>query len=320
MTFTIPDAGEPENDIQSIFFQEQLEVLVAGLVGTDCVLSGGAVTAQGSPDMTVAVAKAAVLTNGLLRAVTAGNVTVPAADVTNPRIDLIVVTSAGAKANRQGTAAAAPKPPARTANDVVLAAVYVPAAATTITTARITDWRVVRTQGPILIKKSTTPVATNTTAAAITVATVTLPSGLFLSGKIMRLRAYGNYLANSGTPTFTLTLAYGGSTFFLDVTVATTTDADRGAWHLDLDLIATGDATQSLAGHVSFQSPGAKNAPTTGVAGDMATVADVNAAFSANAGAVDSDAADRTFTVQWTMSVSNVADEIRVEGYTVELL
>src|SRR6186713_1921520 len=116
MAFSPPDAGEGDNDIQSILFQEDIDVLVAGLQGIDCVLSGLAMT--GGSDMTPDVAKGAVLTNGVLKAVAAASVTVGAADGSNPRIDLVVVTSSGALAVRAGTAASAPKPPARTANDV----------------------------------------------------------------------------------------------------------------------------------------------------------------------------------------------------------
>src|SRR3972149_1851736 len=112
---TIPDKGEGDNDLQSILFQEYLEVLVAGIDGMNCVLSGLVVT--GGADMTPAVAKGSGPSKGGVFAVAAAGVTIGTADATNPRLDLIVVTSAGALAVRAGTAAASPKPPARTAND-----------------------------------------------------------------------------------------------------------------------------------------------------------------------------------------------------------
>src|SRR3990172_7004755 len=142
MPWTIPDKGEGDNDIQSILFQEYLECLVAGINGIDWVLSGLAVT--GGVDMTPAVAKGAVLSNKTMFAVAAADVTITTADATNPRLDLIVVTSAGALAVRAGTPAAAPKPPARTANDVIIAVVYVPAGDTAIATSQIKDMRVMR--------------------------------------------------------------------------------------------------------------------------------------------------------------------------------
>jgi hypothetical protein len=142
MAWTIPDKGEGANDLQSIAFQEYLDVLVAGTSGLDCVLSGCAVT--GGSDMTPAVASGIVRSNGVRFVVAGADVTIGTADGTNPRLDLVVVTSAGALAVRAGTAAAAPKPAARTANDVVLAVVYVPASDTTIGTTQITDLRVMR--------------------------------------------------------------------------------------------------------------------------------------------------------------------------------
>ena len=85
-------------------------------------------------------------------------------------------------------------------------------------------------------------------------------------------------------------------------------------------MIATGNATQSLGGRVIFQTPGAKDAPSTGAAGDLAVTTSVVSAFNFNAGAVDSDAANRIFLASWTMSASDAAHEIRVEGSTVELM
>lgn len=141
--FTIPDKGEGLNDIQSILFQEYIDVLVTGVSGVDCVLSGCAVTAQAAPDMTVAVAAGSVRSNAITYTVTAGNGTITAADVTNPRLDLVVITSAGAIAVRAGTASSTPKPAARVANDVVLAVVFVPAGDTAIENNQIVDLKVV---------------------------------------------------------------------------------------------------------------------------------------------------------------------------------
>ena len=143
MPFTIPDKGEGLNDIQSIWFQEYIDILVAGISGDTAVLSGCAVTAQGTPDMTVAVAAGSIRSAGTVYAVTAGNGTITAADATNPRLDLVVITSAGAIAVRAGTASSTPKPAARTAGDVVLAVVFVPAADTAIESNQIVDLRTV---------------------------------------------------------------------------------------------------------------------------------------------------------------------------------
>ena len=316
--FTLPDKGEGDSDLQSVFFQEYLEVLVAGINGLDCVLSGCAVT--GSAGMTPSVAKGAVLSNGTLFPVTAGTVTIGAAHATLPRLDLIVVDSTGTKQVRAGTAAASPKPPVRTANDVVLAVVYVPATDTVIATSQCIDLRVMRQQGPLLIAKSTTEFAQNTLATIFTLMTQSIPNGLFLSGRILRVRLWGTYLSNSGAPTWTFTISYGGTTLYAHTTGATTADVDRGAWSIEFDLFAQSNTDQSLNGNINFSTPGAKTAPTSGVAGNLQVTTDENVPIKGTDSAVDSDAADRTLLVQATMSVSNASVETTRSGYTIELL
>lgn len=321
--WTVPDKGEGANDIQSILFQEYLEVLADGVGGRNCVLSGCLVTAQGTPDMTVAVAKGAVLSNGALFPVTAGNVTVTAANGTNPRIDLIVVNSAGTKTIRTGTAAANPKPPARSLDDVVLAAVYVPANDTAINSNQITDMRVLRTQGPIVIYKRTTDEVTNTSSAAIHLLNkagsgLTIPNGLLTAGRALRVRIAGNWLGNSGTPTLTFAVSFGGTTMFSDVSGAITADTDRKPFYVDLLLMAQSNTDQTLRGQVSLNIIGGLTAPTTGQ-GDAWSTAMAVAPIGGSS-AVDTDAADRVLAVTWTFSVSAAANEMVVEAATVELL
>lgn len=328
MPWTVPDKGEGDNDLQSILFQEYLDVLVAGLSGFDCVLSGCAIT--GGADMTPAVAKGAVLSNGVLFPVTAGDVTIGAADASNPRIDLIVVNSSGAKAVRAGTAAASPKPPARSANDVVLGAVYVPANDTSIETTKITDMRVIRAGSATTgIYSTTTAETTNNTTSPIHLLNkagsgLVIPSGLFLAGRTLRVRIGGNLLINSGTPTLTLAVSYGGTTMFQDVSVVSVADTDRRAWMLDFNLIAQGNSDQALFGSLWLQpiDIAVAAAATAGI-GDLATANTSNRLGTvpfAGSAAVDSDAADRTLAATFTFNVANAANEVVVEGATVELL
>ena len=327
MGFTIPDKGEGLNDIQSILFQEYLEVLAAGIAGTDCVLSGCAVTAQGSPDMTVAVAKGSVLSNGVMFPVTSGNVTVTTADSTNPRLDLIVVNSSGTKAIRTGTAAAAPKPPSRTANDVVLAVVYVPASDTAINANQIVDMRVECKQGPILIYKTTAAETTNNTSAAIEILNkaasgVTIPNGLFLSGKILRVRIWGNVLINSGTPTLTLAILFGGTTMFADTSAVAAADTDRRPFNIDFTIVAQANNDQAMGGSLSISDfSAAFTGPTTGLGDAWPAAATMEASPTfGGSSAVDADAADRVLSVRWTFNVANANNEVVIEGATVELM
>jgi len=146
MPFTIPNNDVAFNANQSIIMETDLSILTAGLAGVG-VVSGCGVTAQGSPDMTVAVAAGVVrVASGLLIAVTAGNGTITTADATNPRIDLVSSSDTGTKTVTAGTAAANPKAPDLPSGHVALAMVYVPANDTTIASNQITDKRVLLAQ------------------------------------------------------------------------------------------------------------------------------------------------------------------------------
>jgi len=309
------DKGTGLNNLQSILFAGYLDVVMDGINGINCVVSG--CTVGSSAGMTPSVSKGAVVSNGTLFAVAAGNATITTADGTNPRLDLVVITSAGAIAVRAGAAAASPKPPTRTLNDVVLAVVYVPANSTAIAANQLVELRMVRDRN-VTLKRTTAAVTFNTNSTIQTYFTVTLPSGLFLAGKQVRVRCGGNYLSNSGTPTWTLTIAYGGSTLFTDVTTATTSDTDRGAWGVDFVLNASGNAAQQAAGHVLFQTPGVKAAAPAGI-GDMGVTTSLSLPFRGTS-AVDSDAGNQDLTVQWTMSGSNVSVETVMDYGYAELI
>jgi hypothetical protein len=325
VAFTLKDYGTAVSNLQTILYHEYFEAFTAAIDGRDCCLSGLDITSNSN--MVPSIAKGAVLSNGTLFAVAAATVTVSAAHATLNRIDLIVIDSAGAKQVRAGTAAAVPAPPDRTANDVLLYAVWVPATATNLAAGNFMDLRCYRTQGPILLKKTTTAVTRNNDNAIYTYFTVTLPSGLLAAGKIVRVTCGGNYVLNSGTPTLTLTIAYGGTTLFADVSVAGSAGTGRGAWQLNFDLVHSASNAQTLNGRITYNNTvtGGRVNPTTGVAGDILgslAVANrmVTTALSGAAGTVDSDAADRALTVQWTMSVANSADEIVMQVATAELL
>lgn len=325
--WTIPDKGEGDNDLQSILFQEDIDILIAAIQGVDCVLSGLAVT--GGADMTPAVAKGAVLTNSIMKAVAAADVTIGAADGTNPRIDLIVVNSAGALAVRAGTAAANPKPPARSTNDVVIAFVYVAANDTSIETTKIIDKRVPSSM-PQIIYRTTVAEVTNTSSAEThildkTNSGVSIPNGLFLAGRQLRVRIGGNYLLNNSTPTVTIRIKYGATTLFGDVSLAGAADADRGAWFMEFLLTAQGNADQALIGFMTFA-----NTPAGRIAGSVAGIGDILGSVAvagrpvttpfSGAAAIDSDAANVVLAVTWQYSVSHANDEVVVESATVELL
>lgn len=312
MAFTIPDQGEGDSNLQSVAYQEDFDILVAGISGSDCVLSGCAVT--GGTDMTPAVAKGAVLSNGTLFAIAAADVTIGTADGTNPRIDLIVVNSSGALAVRAGTAAASPKPPVRTANDVVLYQVFVPASTTQITQARCIDKRVFRTQGPIRIAKQTTNVSFSNNTSVQEYFVVTIPNGLFLSTRILHCRVSGTCTNNSGsTMTLTPSIQYGGSTIWTDASPSSLANGDAVAWCMDFDLTAQADATQTIGGQVRISGAGTV---TTGT-GPLDTAEKAGTPIYGTL-SIDSDSANRDLKVRWTMGATGATLVCR--GATLELL
>jgi len=91
---------------------------------------------------------------GVANTIAAGQVTLSAADATDPRFDLIVVDVSGTKTSRTGTPTALPDPPplpALTDGDVALAMVYVPAAATALSADHLHDQRVLCMTVPDLL-------------------------------------------------------------------------------------------------------------------------------------------------------------------------
>lgn len=140
-------AAVPET--QSPWYETDIAILVAGIAGTG-VLTGCAVAAQGSPDMTVAVASGTIQPSAGVAAVpvTGANKTITTADGDDPRIDLVSASAAGVLTVTDGTPApivpgvSGPKPPALPSGHIALAMIDVPAADTTIATAQITDKRV----------------------------------------------------------------------------------------------------------------------------------------------------------------------------------
>lgn len=107
------------------------------------VVSGLVVAQQTEADMTVKVSAGVLYkADGTRQAPAAvASIAVTAADATNPRKDIVYVSSAGAITYLAGTAAASPSAPAVPAGGLNLAEIAVAAEATTIVTANITDKR-----------------------------------------------------------------------------------------------------------------------------------------------------------------------------------
>jgi hypothetical protein len=136
----IPNKADASYPRQAGGFGADMDTFASALAG-DGVVDGMGVSAQITPDMTVAVAGGLARIAGYYAYVAAQNVTIAAADSSNPRFDLIVSDYNGTVSRVAGTAAAAAVPPAVPANSLQLAQVYVPASVTAITNAMIVDKR-----------------------------------------------------------------------------------------------------------------------------------------------------------------------------------
>lgn len=230
--FTIPNEADAAFAAQAAPDKVDVDVLVAAHEGTG-VVGGCAVTAQGSPDMTLAVASGTVSVLGVQAAVTAGNVTITTAHATNPRFDLVVVSSAGVKSVTAGTAGASPVFPAIPASSVVLAAVYVPANDTAIGSTQIVDKRV-----PTIRYGSLIGLVQYTPAADIDVSTT----------------AAGGSDINAANLTFTLTVPASGRIFYeFTASINKITASDWAWWLLRTDSGAITASEQPVA----FNSTGA---------------------------------------------------------------
>jgi len=141
MSFTVPAEADAHHVHMSEIDQQDFEYIQEALKGNG-VMSGCAVTAQGTPDMTVAVAAGSVrTTNMATNEVSAGNATITAADSTDPRIDIVVAAQDGTVAVRAGTPGSAPVHPSPTAGDIPIALVYIEANETAIESTMIVDKR-----------------------------------------------------------------------------------------------------------------------------------------------------------------------------------
>lgn len=149
-------------------YEADLDNLILALKGTT-VLSGGAITAQATPDMTVDVAAGVIRAGGAEFAITNTDLNISAADASNARIDLIVkdTTADGAPAVVAGTPSSTPKPPALPANRILLGYVSVAAAATNIQNSNISDRRIIAGDGIVSGTAASIPAATTVPAGTL---------------------------------------------------------------------------------------------------------------------------------------------------------
>lgn len=136
MPYTVPNDDDVSYDDQAEPDAMDFRVLGDDRYG---VISGCAVSAQGVANMSVAVASGIVVVNEAVVSVSSTTVSIGTAGAT-ARFDLVVVNSGGTVSVLPGTGSTNPVFPDAT-NYTVLAAVYVPVGASSITNSLITDKR-----------------------------------------------------------------------------------------------------------------------------------------------------------------------------------
>jgi hypothetical protein len=143
VSFDLLNAADVTFPRQAGWYACDIAAMVNNASRGDGVLSGCAVTPQGTPDTTVAVAAGLVKCNGFFSYVVAGNVTGFAAHASLDRIDLVCVDWNGVLSRVAGTAAAKPVPPSLPANSLILAQVFVPGASASVGTNNLKDRRII---------------------------------------------------------------------------------------------------------------------------------------------------------------------------------
>lgn len=141
MSFEIPNETDATDPTQAELDRRDLEAITTAIERDLVLVDGFEVTENsGGADMSVDVADGVVSTSGILIPITGGNEAIAAADPDDPRFDLVIIDSGISIVT--GTPAPAPAFPAVVPSDsVLLAAVFVPAADTTISDDQIVDKR-----------------------------------------------------------------------------------------------------------------------------------------------------------------------------------
>lgn len=159
------------------------------------VQAGLETLASGTPDMNVHVQSGVVymLSGKRVQFDTVTTIAVTAADATNPRKDIVYVSSAGAITYLAGTPDPAPVKPALPVGAFELCVIDVPAADTAIEQAQITDSRILKENLPAVKQQLVTHLADDVNPHNVTAAqTGALPtSGGTMTGQITSAK-FGN--------------------------------------------------------------------------------------------------------------------------------
>lgn len=259
MAFTIPNLADVGEDAeQAEIDSKDIDILVQGINKTG-VVSGCGVTAQGVPDMTVAVAAGEIAYIDTAATVTGGNATIEAADGTNARFDLIMVTNAGAlvnptAGNGKGTAAAEPVFPTIPANRVVLAVVLIPALDAAIGAGQIVDKRVI-IQMPdtaiTVVHRSNADVIIENSSAEASLYSYTIPGGNLGATGGIRVTVVGDFINNTGAAkTLQFRIKLGAESGLLTGNTGILANATWRPWRLVVEFMNSNAAVQNWSGQL----------------------------------------------------------------------
>ena len=223
------------------------------------------VTETGTPAMSVDIAGGRAIIQGtegtyqgpyIVENRGSATVTVTAANVSNPRIDLVVAkiedqaysgaVNAWALAVVAGTPAASPVAPSMPANSILLATVSVAAAAATITNANITDGRTVT---PAAYRAGdTVPVTDGGTGSTTASAARTALGVAYTTGDVVPVAGGGSGATTASGARTALGVAIGSDVQAHSAVLDSTTAAFTSADETKLDGIETGaDVTDAAA-------------------------------------------------------------------------
>jgi hypothetical protein len=271
------------------------------------VVEGLAVTA--GTGLSVSMAAGTQLRAGRFAAIAAAaNQALSTADATNPRIDAIVITTAGTLTIRAGTAAALPVAPTLTTNDVLLALVTVPAAATTLTSTNIRDKRLIMEPNGIVYLNNPTANTTTTTTNTVVAAGLTIPANYLAAGQHFRVRAQGVYTSPATAGNLTVRCLYGATVLATTGAQALTASQTAKGILVELDISVISATALEVQGALDINTGAATSARwDMGSAIATRNVANI---------AVTSTAA-QALTLDFTLSVAQTA--FRWRTMTIEL-
>lgn len=319
MPHGVPNTGTASFPNQARLDSGDFDVIAQGLAG-DGVISGCAVTAQGSPNMTVAVAAGYVRLNGQGVAVAAGNVTVTANSSGQSRIDLVVVNGSGVKSVLAGTAQPLPLWPSASGY-VVLARIEVPSAVSAITSSHITDKRAVLPSSLVV-----TPEAFGATADVKSVsATITVTAGqnaLTVPGAGFTAADVGKRIVvtQAGTPSATgsvssVTVSAPG-TGYTSIPTAAVVGSGSGAVVQPLMAVQSATIASGGSGYLS----GGSGSLTVTISGGFGTAATLNVTVTSGViTAVTSVASGGGYSVLPSLSAAPIVFSVSGTGATFDL-